>query len=175
MACYSAAGFTWGATMGTSAPASVIVCNSAFGTCQAACAAVYLAPTLWGVGPSRRHFYTKTCWLWTGLANWQKESEKSISQIFTMFTRLKYHQKQKLVLWRSTKAILPMIYWLRLRMVELYWSGQSYSMQQHLFFYQSERSNDGKQYVLSTKQDSFPISVLTDAIAYMYAPTSNYD
>ena len=48
-------------------------------------------------------------------------------------------------------------------------------MQQHLFFYQSERSNDGKQYVLSTKQDSFPISVLTDAIAYMYAPTSNYD
>jgi hypothetical protein len=46
MACYSAAGFTWGATMGASAPASVIVCNSAFGTCQAACASVLLAPTL---------------------------------------------------------------------------------------------------------------------------------
>ncbi|KAJ5776746.1 uncharacterized protein N7511_001757 [Penicillium nucicola] len=46
MACYSAAGFTWGATMGASAPASVLVCNSAFGTCQAACAAALLAPTL---------------------------------------------------------------------------------------------------------------------------------
>lgn len=46
MACYSAAGFTWGATMGASAPASIIVCNSAFGTCQAACASVLLTPTL---------------------------------------------------------------------------------------------------------------------------------
>jgi hypothetical protein len=46
MACYSAAGFTWGATMGLTAPASIIACNSAFGTCQAACAAVLLAPTL---------------------------------------------------------------------------------------------------------------------------------
>ena len=46
MACYSAAGFTWGATLGVSAPASIIACNTAFGTCQAACAAVLLAPTL---------------------------------------------------------------------------------------------------------------------------------
>lgn len=46
MACYSAAGFTWGATMGASAPASIVACNSAFGTCQAACATVLLTPTL---------------------------------------------------------------------------------------------------------------------------------
>lgn len=45
MACYSAAGFTWGATMGASAPASIVACNTAFGTCQAACAATLLAPT----------------------------------------------------------------------------------------------------------------------------------
>ncbi|EUC40077.1 hypothetical protein COCMIDRAFT_109719 [Bipolaris oryzae ATCC 44560] len=45
MACYSAAGFTWGATLGASAPASIIACNTAFGTCQAACAAVLLTPT----------------------------------------------------------------------------------------------------------------------------------
>ncbi|OIW28253.1 hypothetical protein CONLIGDRAFT_577608 [Coniochaeta ligniaria NRRL 30616] len=44
MACYSAAGFTWGATMGVSAPATIIACNSAFGSCQAACATVLLAP-----------------------------------------------------------------------------------------------------------------------------------
>jgi len=46
MACYGAAGFTWGATLGATAPASIIACNSAFGACQAACAAVLLAPTL---------------------------------------------------------------------------------------------------------------------------------
>ncbi|EUC39455.1 hypothetical protein COCMIDRAFT_111540 [Bipolaris oryzae ATCC 44560] len=46
MACYSAAGFTWGATLGASAPASIIACNTAFGTCQAACAAVLLTPML---------------------------------------------------------------------------------------------------------------------------------
>jgi hypothetical protein len=45
MACYGAAGFTWGATLGVTAPASIIACNAAFGTCQAACAAVLLAPT----------------------------------------------------------------------------------------------------------------------------------
>ena len=45
MACYSAAGFTWGATAGLTAPASIIACNSEFGTCQAACAAVLLTPT----------------------------------------------------------------------------------------------------------------------------------
>jgi hypothetical protein len=45
MACYAAAGFTWGATAGATAPASILACNSAFGTCQAACAAVLLSPT----------------------------------------------------------------------------------------------------------------------------------
>ncbi|KAF1972136.1 zygote-specific protein, partial [Bimuria novae-zelandiae CBS 107.79] len=44
MACYSAAGFTWGTTLGASAPATIAACNTAFGTCQAACAAVLLAP-----------------------------------------------------------------------------------------------------------------------------------
>ncbi|EJT69068.1 hypothetical protein GGTG_13336 [Gaeumannomyces tritici R3-111a-1] len=45
MACYSAAGFTWGATLGVSAPPTIIACNTSFGTCQAACAAVLLSPT----------------------------------------------------------------------------------------------------------------------------------
>lgn len=45
MACYGAAGFTWGATLGATAPASIVACNTAFGACQAACAAVLLAPT----------------------------------------------------------------------------------------------------------------------------------
>ncbi|KAF8847622.1 hypothetical protein BDZ45DRAFT_315958 [Acephala macrosclerotiorum] len=45
MACYGAAGFTWGATLGASAPASIVLCNSAFGTCYAACAAALLLPT----------------------------------------------------------------------------------------------------------------------------------
>ncbi|CAE7186653.1 hypothetical protein PTTW11_07002 [Pyrenophora teres f. teres] len=45
MACYSAAGFTWGATLGATAPASILACNAAYGTCQAACAAVLLGPT----------------------------------------------------------------------------------------------------------------------------------
>jgi hypothetical protein len=44
MACYSAAGFTWGATLGATAPATVIACNAAYGTCQATCAAVLLLP-----------------------------------------------------------------------------------------------------------------------------------
>ncbi|KAI0972575.1 hypothetical protein F4678DRAFT_460143 [Xylaria arbuscula] len=44
-ACYAAAGFTWGATMGASAPATVIGCNTAFGACQAACWAAAIAPT----------------------------------------------------------------------------------------------------------------------------------
>lgn len=43
-ACYSAAGFTWGATLGATAPASIIACNSAFGACQAGCVAAGLAP-----------------------------------------------------------------------------------------------------------------------------------
>jgi hypothetical protein len=46
MACYGAAGFTWGATLGATAPASILLCNSSHGVCQAACAAIALAPTL---------------------------------------------------------------------------------------------------------------------------------
>lgn len=46
VACYSAAGFTFGTVAAPSAPAVVVACNSAFGTCQAACAAALLAPTL---------------------------------------------------------------------------------------------------------------------------------
>ncbi|KAJ8610761.1 hypothetical protein MRB53_038312 [Persea americana] len=45
MACYGAAGFTWGATLGATAPATVVACNFAFGTCQASCAAALLSPT----------------------------------------------------------------------------------------------------------------------------------
>lgn len=45
-ACYAAAGFTWGATLGATAPASILLCNSSYGACQAACAAIALAPTL---------------------------------------------------------------------------------------------------------------------------------
>lgn len=44
MACYSAAGYTWGATLGATAPPSIAACNAAYGTCQAACAAAILAP-----------------------------------------------------------------------------------------------------------------------------------
>ncbi|KAI1187125.1 hypothetical protein F5B17DRAFT_400959 [Nemania serpens] len=44
-ACYAAAGFTWGATLGASAPATIIACNTAFGTCQAACWLAAIAPT----------------------------------------------------------------------------------------------------------------------------------
>ncbi len=45
MACYGAAGATWGATLGATAPATVVVCNAAFGACSAKCALVLLAPT----------------------------------------------------------------------------------------------------------------------------------
>lgn len=46
MVCYSAAGASWGVTLGASAPATVIACNGAFGVCSAKCAAVaLLAPT----------------------------------------------------------------------------------------------------------------------------------
>ncbi|RKU46238.1 hypothetical protein DL546_005261 [Coniochaeta pulveracea] len=45
MACYAAAGFTWGATLGATAPASILLCNSSYGSCQAVCAAIALAPT----------------------------------------------------------------------------------------------------------------------------------
>ena len=45
MACYGAAGFTLGATLDATAPASIIACNANYGACQAACAATLLAPT----------------------------------------------------------------------------------------------------------------------------------
>lgn len=45
MACYAAAGFTWGATAGATAPATIVACNLAFGKCEAACAAVLLSPS----------------------------------------------------------------------------------------------------------------------------------
>ncbi|KAJ5738444.1 hypothetical protein N7493_001599 [Penicillium malachiteum] len=44
MACYVAGGATWGAVLGATAPATIVGCNAAFGTCQAACAAVLLKP-----------------------------------------------------------------------------------------------------------------------------------
>ncbi|CAK48190.1 hypothetical protein ASPNIDRAFT_180653 [Aspergillus niger ATCC 1015] len=46
MACYSAAGYTWGATLGATAPPTIVACNSAFGVCYSSCAATLLAPTL---------------------------------------------------------------------------------------------------------------------------------
>jgi hypothetical protein len=45
MACYTAGGFTWGATLGATAPTTIVGCNTAFDTFQAACAAVLLVPT----------------------------------------------------------------------------------------------------------------------------------
>ncbi|KAJ8059346.1 hypothetical protein OCU04_012303 [Sclerotinia nivalis] len=44
MACYSAAGFTWGATLGATAPPTIIACNAAFGLCCAKCAGFLVAP-----------------------------------------------------------------------------------------------------------------------------------
>ncbi|KAI1118733.1 hypothetical protein F5Y14DRAFT_178302 [Nemania sp. NC0429] len=44
MACYGAAGCTWGATLGASAPATIIACNAAFGVCQAACWVAAISP-----------------------------------------------------------------------------------------------------------------------------------
>jgi hypothetical protein len=47
VACYSAAGFTFGTIpAGAATPAVILACNSAFGSCSATCAAVGLtAPT----------------------------------------------------------------------------------------------------------------------------------
>ncbi|TQW06488.1 hypothetical protein IF2G_05910 [Cordyceps javanica] len=45
MACYGAAGATWGATAGASAAPTVIACNLAFGKCQAACVVAGCSPT----------------------------------------------------------------------------------------------------------------------------------
>lgn len=47
VACYGAAGFTFGTVVAAAAaPPAILTCNSAFGACQAACAAAALAPTL---------------------------------------------------------------------------------------------------------------------------------
>ncbi|KAL3070285.1 hypothetical protein niasHS_016112 [Heterodera schachtii] len=44
--CYVAAGATFGTvTAGAGTPAIILGCNSAFGTCQAACWAALFAPT----------------------------------------------------------------------------------------------------------------------------------
>lgn len=45
VACYAAAGFTFGVPIPGVAPAAILACNAAFGSCQAACAVVALAPT----------------------------------------------------------------------------------------------------------------------------------
>lgn len=45
VACYAAAGFTFGTVAAAAAPAAITACNAAYGTCQAACAVVALAPT----------------------------------------------------------------------------------------------------------------------------------
>ncbi|KAF9554637.1 hypothetical protein CPC08DRAFT_712746 [Agrocybe pediades] len=46
VACYADAGFTFGTVAAADAPAAVLACNSALGTCSAKCASVtLLAPT----------------------------------------------------------------------------------------------------------------------------------
>ena len=48
VACYSAAGLTFGTvTAGAGVPAAAIACNAAFAKCSAACAAAFLAPIPW--------------------------------------------------------------------------------------------------------------------------------
>ncbi|KAG7087722.1 hypothetical protein E1B28_013668 [Marasmius oreades] len=42
VACYAAAGFTFATVAAPAAPAALIGCNSALGTCSAACAATAL-------------------------------------------------------------------------------------------------------------------------------------
>lgn len=50
VACYAAAGFTFGTVVASPAtPAVLLACNASFGTCQAACAAVALVPCPWYV------------------------------------------------------------------------------------------------------------------------------
>ncbi|KXN83429.1 hypothetical protein AN958_01443 [Leucoagaricus sp. SymC.cos] len=46
VACYAAAGFTFGTIAAPIAPPAILACNAALGTCSAACAAVVLTPTL---------------------------------------------------------------------------------------------------------------------------------
>ncbi|KAF3063233.1 hypothetical protein J3E69DRAFT_331832 [Trichoderma sp. SZMC 28015] len=43
-ACYAAGGATWGATAGATAGPTILACNSAFGSCQAACWAAAIFP-----------------------------------------------------------------------------------------------------------------------------------
>jgi hypothetical protein len=46
VACYAAAGFTFGTvTGGAGVPASIVACNASLGTCMAACVAAGFAPT----------------------------------------------------------------------------------------------------------------------------------
>lgn len=46
VACYAAGGAVFGsATAGAAIPAAIVACNSAFGTCQAACWAALISPT----------------------------------------------------------------------------------------------------------------------------------
>ncbi|KAF8651157.1 hypothetical protein AX16_004836 [Volvariella volvacea WC 439] len=42
VACYAAAGFTFGTVAAPLAPPAIVACNSALGTCSAACAVVAL-------------------------------------------------------------------------------------------------------------------------------------
>jgi len=45
VACYAAAGATFGTIAAAAAPPAIIACNTAYGACQAACASVLLTPT----------------------------------------------------------------------------------------------------------------------------------
>ncbi|KAF9042501.1 hypothetical protein BJ165DRAFT_268894 [Panaeolus papilionaceus] len=42
VACYTAAGFTFGTVVAPLAPPAIVACNNALGTCSAACAAITL-------------------------------------------------------------------------------------------------------------------------------------
>ncbi|KAG9037646.1 hypothetical protein FRB95_004866 [Tulasnella sp. JGI-2019a] len=44
VACYAAAGFTFGTVAAPTAPAAIVACNSALRTCSATCAFLLLAP-----------------------------------------------------------------------------------------------------------------------------------
>ncbi|KAG2358767.1 cysteine-rich protein [Suillus spraguei] len=45
VACYSAAGFTFGVPIPGVTPAAIMACNAGLGTCMAACAAIVFGPT----------------------------------------------------------------------------------------------------------------------------------
>ncbi|KAL5519693.1 hypothetical protein ACEPAG_1353 [Sanghuangporus baumii] len=44
VACYAAAGFSFGTVLAATAPASILACNALQGVCMAACAASLVAP-----------------------------------------------------------------------------------------------------------------------------------